>query len=185
MGNKMKKWISFGVQLLIAALVAVVLYNSFVDDLDPTKFEHQRYVAVKEAWSLYCWSNALFIPGVMWLGVGGLMWIATTGFFDIFSYAFSSLLVLFTPLKNPKDHKRFYEYKLDKEERRKGKPVSWSVLIVGLILIIAAFSCNAAYNNVMDPYLESPEYQQIRQEITDMSQGGGTDADQDQQGITH
>ena len=71
------KLISLGVQLLIAALIAVALYFSFVDDLDPSKFEHQRYVAVEEAWDLYCWSNALFIPGVMWLGVGGLMWISS------------------------------------------------------------------------------------------------------------
>lgn len=181
MGNKMKKWISFGVQLLIAALIAVALYYSFVDDLDTTRFEHQRYVAVEDAWTMYCWSNALFVPGVMWLGIGGLMWIATTGFFDIFSYAFSSLLVLFSPLKNPKDHQHFYEYKMAKEEKRKGKSVTWSVLIVGLILIIAAFACNTAYNNLMDPYLESPEYQEIRQEITDASFGGGDGADQNQQ----
>ena len=56
------------------------------------------------------------------------------------------------------------------------------MLVVGLILIIAAFACNAAYNNVLDPYLESPEYQEIRQEITDASYGGGDGADQNQQG---
>ena len=44
-------------------------------------------------------------------GIGGLLIISTaTDFFDMLTYGFKSLVVLFTPFKNPKDHPRFYEY---------------------------------------------------------------------------
>ena len=84
MGKKKSFWISLAVQLVIALVIAALMYANTVDDLNPVIYEHKRYAAVPEAWPMYCASNALFVPGVMWLGVGGLMWIATTGFFDIF-----------------------------------------------------------------------------------------------------
>ena len=67
-------------------------------------------------------SDGCFVAGMMLTGVGLLVWIATTGFFDIFSYGFHSLLVLFSPLRKPEEHETFFDYKLAKEEKR-GAPM--------------------------------------------------------------
>lgn len=178
MVKKKSFWLNLIIQLVIALGIAALLYSAFVDDLNTARYEHRRYAAVPEAWPLYCASNALFVPGVMWLGVSGLMWIASTGFFDIFSYAFKSLLVLFSTLKKPGEFEHFYEYKLAREEKRAGKVVPYAMLIVGVVLVLGAAGFNMAYSNAMEPYLNSPEYQQTRQEVIDaMAEAPGEDAD--------
>lgn len=177
MGKKTKFWLSLGIQLLIALGVAALLYFSFLDDLNTNVFEHWRYAAVPDAWPVYCASNALFVPGVLWLGVGGLTWIATTGFFDIFSYAFKSLLLLFSPLKKPGEFERFYEYKLAKEEKRSGKAVPYTMLIVGVVLVLGAAVLNGVYNGKMDPYLNSPAYQQTYEDVFDAEEADDDPAD--------
>lgn len=133
-----EKLTSYLVQLAMVAVVVVLIYSSLAARLDVTTSAHRIYADLPRAWQVRCLSDAMFIPAVLWLGVGGMMWIASTGFFDIFSYAFKSLLVLFSPLKNPKDHEHFYEYKLAKEEKRKLKAVPFTVLIVGAVLLVAA-----------------------------------------------
>ena len=164
MEKKKYFWIGLLVQLVIALGIVAWLYSTMVDDLNPALYEHQRYTHVPQAWPMICASNALFVPAVMWLGVAGMMWIATTGFFDIFSYAFKSLLVLFTPIKRPGDMEKFFDYKLAKEEKRKEKAVPWAMLIVGAMLLLASTGFNIAYNHAMDPYLNSDAHQQVRQE---------------------
>lgn len=170
MGKKMSFWLNLVIQLVIALAIAALLYFVFVDDLNTAIYEHRRYITVPEAWPVYCASNALFVPGVMWLGVSGLMWIATTGFFDIFSYAFKSLLVLFSTLKKPGEFEHFYEYKLAQDEKRAAKSVPYAMLIVGVVLVLGAAVCNIVYDNMMEPYMSSPEYQQTRQEAVEAAQ---------------
>ena len=119
-----KFWLSLAIQLAVAAVIAYMIYLSRVDGLNTATYAHKRYAAVPQAWPLRCASDALFVPAVLWLGLAGLMWVSTTGFFDIFSYAFKSLLVLFSTLKKPSDLGSFYDYKLEKEEKRTGQTVS-------------------------------------------------------------
>ena len=133
-----KFWLSLAIQLAVAAVIVGLIYLARVDDLNTAVYEHKRYAAVPQAWPMRCASDALFIPAVMWLGLAGLMWVSTTGFFDIFSYAFKSLLVLFSTLKKPSDLGSFYDYKLEKEEKRTGKAVSITMLLVGGLLFLAA-----------------------------------------------
>lgn len=76
-------------------------------------------------------SDGCFVAAILLVGVGALTWISCTGFFDIFSYAVKSLLVLFTSLRKPKDQIGFYEYKLLKEEKRGAAPRF--ILYVGLL----------------------------------------------------
>ena len=91
-------------------------------------------------------SDGLFVAGMLLTGFGMLVWISTTGFFDMFSYAGHSLLVLFTSLRNPKEHESFYDYKLKKEEKRgQSKPY---ILLVGIGYILAALVCLFLYYNL-------------------------------------
>ena len=189
MGKKKSFWISLAVQLVIALLIAALMYANTVDDLNTAIYEHKRYIAVPQAWPVYCASNALFVPGVMWLGVSSLMWIATTGFFDMFGYAFKSLLMLFSPLKRPGDIEHFYDYKVAKEEKRSGKGVPYAMLIVGVVLIMGAAACNIVYDNMMSDYLSSDAHQQTRQEAIETAEeeaaaaeAGSTDEATDNEG---
>ena len=149
-----KTLISFVIQLVVALALVVVLYNSFVDGLDLSLIEYRQYIGAYQAWQVRCWSDAFFVPAVLWTGLGAMMWIATTGFFDIFSYAFSSLLVLFSVLKNPRDHKHYFEYKQDREERRKEKGHTHTTMIVGIILMVVALAL-VLVHGAMVPATES------------------------------
>lgn len=89
---------------------------------------------------MWCLSDGFFIAGFLIAAVGLLGMIATTGFFDIFGYAFSSLLVLFSPMRRPEKHRRYLEYKLEREEKRKGKMTF--IFITGVLLLLAALICD-------------------------------------------
>ena len=91
-------------------------------------------------------SDGFFVAGLLITGVGGLVWISSTGFFDIFSYGFHSLLVLFSSLRHPKDHESYYDYKTLKEEKR-GQPL-YFLVIVGAALLLLAVICLGLYYNL-------------------------------------
>ncbi|MBQ8200783.1 MAG: DUF3899 domain-containing protein [Clostridia bacterium] len=93
----------------------------------------QGFAPSQEA-MLWCrhFSDGMFVAAMMLGGLGALIWVSSTGFFDIFSYAFSSLLVLFSPMKHAKEHKHYYEHKCEREAKREGKAGPGSMLIVGL-----------------------------------------------------
>ena len=91
-------------------------------------------------------SDGFFVSGLLLTGFGGLVWVSTTGFFDIFSYGFKSLLVLFSPMKKPHEHEKFYEYKLAKDAKR-GKP-QYSLLVVGLACVALSLICLMLYYNL-------------------------------------
>ena len=67
-------------------------------------------------------SDGCILAAVLLVGVGALGWISCTGFFDIFSYAVKSLLMLFTPLRKPEDQISFYDYKQLKAGKRGASP---------------------------------------------------------------
>lgn len=80
-------------------------------------------------------SDACFVPGVLFTGVGAFSWISSKGGYDAFGYAFStfSLHNLF-PTKQPKKYKSLYDYKQEKDE--KGRKWLPQILIIGLIALI-------------------------------------------------
>ena len=149
MGQKKTTIASLLVQLALAALVVVLIYNSLSGRLNLNTSAHRIYAEVPMAWHVRCWSDALFIPAVLWLGMGGMLCVATTDFFDIFRYAFSSLLVLFSPLKNPKEHKHFYEYKLERAEKRKGKSIPTTVLALGAAMLLGALALSFVHEGMV------------------------------------
>lgn len=138
MGFNKKTLISIAVQLVIAVAFGLLAAST------------QGFVPGGEWW-LNCryLSDGFFIVSVIFTGMGVLLWVSTTGFFDIFGYAMKSLLVLFSPLKKPSEHPHYYEYKCEKEAKRQGKPITHTVLIVGLILLALSLICLALYYNLM------------------------------------
>lgn len=88
-------------------------------------------------------SDGCFVSAVILVGVGTLCWVSATGFFDIFSYAFKSLLVLFSPLKHPREMQPFFDYKTMKAEKRGTVPRF--ILLVGLMFLAASLVLLAIY----------------------------------------
>lgn len=91
-------------------------------------------------------SDGFFVAGLVLTGLGALVWISTTGFFDIFSYGFKSLLVLFSPLRRPSEHQHYYDYKQEKDAKR-GKPL-YFLLIVGVACLALSVILLALYYNL-------------------------------------
>ncbi len=83
--------------------------------------------------ALRYWSDGCFVSAILLGGLGALTWISTTGIFDIFSYGFSSLIMLFTPFRKPKDQMTFPDYKTYREEKR--KPARFELLAAGLFFL--------------------------------------------------
>ncbi|MBQ3079454.1 MAG: DUF3899 domain-containing protein [Clostridia bacterium] len=74
------------------------------------------------------YSSGFMTIGVVVFGVGLLTWISRTGVFDMLFYGFS---VLKDRILFKKSNPTFYDYKLMKEEKRKGSHIQRSILIVG------------------------------------------------------
>lgn len=134
-----KKLITYGVHAAIVLVLAALLYGELAPRLNVNDPLYSVYAKVPQAWDVRCWSDALFFLGVMWAGVGALLWIATTGFFDLLRYAGHSIWMIFNPMKSVDDIEKFYDYKQIREEARAGKPVNHTCLIVGVVTLAAAF----------------------------------------------
>lgn len=89
--------------------------------------------ALKENLSALC--DGFFVSGVLFGGLGAMVWVSTTGFFDILGYGFKNLAVLI-PFHHRRKYKHFYEYKAEQSAKRT-KPQLF-LLIIGLVLIAAA-----------------------------------------------
>ena len=138
MSPKTRRLITYGVHAAIVAVLAIVLYIQFVPTLNLNDPLYKVYADAPLAWNVRCWSDALFIPGVLVAGVGGLMWIATTGFFDFLRYAAHSIYVRFAPTKDVRELETFYDFKLARMEAREKKPITLAGLLVGLATILIA-----------------------------------------------
>ena len=138
MGFNKKTFISVLVQLGIA--LAIALFTAV----------KQGFALAGEAYlNFRYFSDGCFVSAVLFAGMGCLFWVSTTGFFDIFSYGFKSLLVLFSPLKRIKEHPHYYEYKCEKDAKREGKPLTHTTLFVGIGMVALSLICLALYYNLM------------------------------------
>ena len=60
------------------------------------------------------------VAAILYLGFGALMWVSSTGFFDIFGYAVKKAAHAIVPGMVQDDVGRYYEYRVQQEEKRKG-----------------------------------------------------------------
>ena len=128
---KKKKIIKWLIAVLVVVGGAMALFvwrlNNYPSDME--------FMPVMQALS-----DGFFIIGMICTGFGLIMWISTTGVLDIISYGFKSILYLFTPLTKEKDEGGFYEYKLEKQAKRKEVPFEYLWLGVGALVFSIIFA---------------------------------------------
>ena len=135
-----KKLIVYGVHAALVLGLAVLVYSNLLPRLNLNDPIYQVYADVPTAWNVRCWSDAFFLIGILWAGMGALMWIATTGFFDLLRYACHSIWMIFNPMKSMDDIEKYYDYKVLRAEARAAKPSRhFSTLIVGAAVLAVAF----------------------------------------------
>ena len=78
-------------------------------------------------------SDGFFIAGLVLGSVGALYCIASTGFFDIFSFGGHTFLAHFVPRMNTEENRKYYNFKAARAEKR--KPPLRITLFVGLAFV--------------------------------------------------
>ena len=138
MGFNKKTLISISVQLGVAIALAmfVAVSEGLIQSANASQVFHHL-------------CDGLFVSSILFVGIGGLLWISATGFFDIFGYAFKSIVHLLTPSKYDEQFPRYYDYKCEQNEKREGKPLTHTVIVVGLIVLALSFLCLALYNRFL------------------------------------
>lgn len=76
------------------------------------------------------------VTALLFLSMGFIVWVSTTGFFDIFGYALKKGAHALVPGLVREDVQDFYEYKLERQGDRK-KRGEGSTLLVGLGFLLA------------------------------------------------
>ena len=107
---------------------------------------HQGLALAQPAYLLARYlSDGFFVAGILLAGLGGLLLISNTGFFDMFSYAMYCLMTRFAQMKRKGDHASFYAYKASKDARR-GKSKSF-LLLTGLGFCALSVACWLWYSS--------------------------------------
>lgn len=130
MPEKIKKYI---IQTLSALVFACILM--WVCGLGGAKSVADKVRAVCDGFT---------VAAFLYIGVGVLLWVSSTGFFDIFSYAFRKGAHAIIPGLFRDTAGGYYEYKVDKSNGRK-QHVHWSTLIIGLCMLAVSFVLTAVW----------------------------------------
>lgn len=113
----------YGIQLLSAVLI------SFLFMLTRGLFEAET---LADKVLIIC--DGFTVTAFGFLGIGALIWVSTTGWFDIFGFAFGKALHVFIPGRIHDSTGSYYDYKMKKAADR--KPFSErSTLIIGFVLL--------------------------------------------------
>lgn len=87
-------------------------------------------------------SDGFAIASFLYLAIGGLSWISSTGFFDIFSYGFKKGAHLLVPGRVNDNTGKYFDYKTEQVEKRAGKKTHWATLAIGIgLLVISGILC--------------------------------------------
>lgn len=86
-------------------------------------------------------SDGFSVTALLFLSVGVLLWVATTGFFDIFGYAVKKGAHALLPGLVQCDVTGFYEYKQEKQaDRKSGGEKSMLLVGLGFLLVSVLFT---------------------------------------------
>lgn len=130
-----KNLLKYGLPFLIGAAIAAIVAMG------------QGLGGVSTALTMRALSDGCFVSAVLLGGLGLLVWVSTTGFFDIFSYAGKFALMAIFPWKRLEKPVKFYDYKMEKEEhRKKGNHV---LVIVGAAFLLLSVLFLLAYNSMI------------------------------------
>ena len=123
-------WIKYLVQIVVALALSLA-FMGFRGAFDAGAMPADRAKAVCDGFS---------ITAMIYICFGILMWISTTGFFDIFAYAFRKGAHAIIPgmgLDNSMNS--YYDYKQDKMDKRKSRPM-YSTLVIGILFFIISMA---------------------------------------------
>ena len=127
--KKVKVIVQIGIGLLLAFLI--MWYQGL-------------FVVTKLSDIIMAISDGFTVVAVLYLGIGSLMWISTTGFFDIFGFAVKRGLHAILPGMVQECEGNYYEYKVQKSEKRKGF-TEHLTLKLGLIFLIISIILTAVW----------------------------------------
>lgn len=133
MEENKKRWIWRIVLMVVdLAIIGVLAYVRY-----PRVLEMNTPIPV-----IHTLSDAFFVIGFFNFGLGGLVKVSTTGFFDIFGYSAKAILNFFVPRSIFQDSGSYYEYKVKKAEKRKEidlfNVMFWigiGLMVIGCILL--------------------------------------------------
>ena len=127
-----KKLLQYGICSLIGAALALwVMYSEGL-------FIPNNPVDVS---AVLC--DAFFVPGILMVMFGALLWISTTGLFDALGYAFRVAAHTLLPFLFKTDILTFYDYKSEKDGKRMKTPVF--IFISGVVFLAASGIALAVY----------------------------------------
>ena len=92
-------------------------------------------------------SDGFTVAGLLYLCLGALMWVSTTGFFDIFGYAFKKAAHALVPGMVNDTADNYYDYKMGKQGKRKGFS-QHSALAVGAGFIVISLILTAVWYTI-------------------------------------
>lgn len=127
---KYKKYV---IQLLTGLLIAFILmwYRGIFNARD-----------VSDRLLIIC--DSVTILAFLYLGIGSLLWVSSTGYFTIFGYAFKKCVHVLLPGVGNADTESYYAYKTRKSAER--KPFSeQTTLITGLFFLVCSFILTAVW----------------------------------------
>lgn len=86
--------------------------------------------------------DAFFVPGIIMLAFGGLLFASTHGAFDMLKFGMIEFFGLFRSAKTKRKYKDFYEYKKSKEDR---KFTFVHQIIVGALFVVISIVLQLAF----------------------------------------
>ena len=130
---KVKKYLVQAVVALILSLTVMVSRGAFAAGVTTA----DRVMAI---------SDGFTVTALLFICLGILVWISSTGFFDIFSYALKKAARVFVPGAYAGETANYYTYVTGQRDKRKGKQErreeagletssEKSTLIVGLVCL--------------------------------------------------
>lgn len=127
---KYKKYV---IQLLTGLLIAFILmwYRGIFNARD-----------VSDRLLIIC--DSVTILAFLYLGIGSLLWVSSTGYFTIFGYAFKKCVHVLFPGAGNADTESYYAYKTRKSAERKPSSEQ-TMLITGLFFLVCSFILTAVW----------------------------------------
>ncbi|MBQ2901979.1 MAG: DUF3899 domain-containing protein [Agathobacter sp.] len=120
--KNMKYYVQAGVGLLLAFVIMV--YRGLFSKPELS----DKVMAIGDGFT---------VVAVLYLGFGAIMWVSTMGFFDIFAYAAKKAAHAIVPGVIQDDVGRYYEYKVEKETKRKGFLENFTLKLGAIFLVLS------------------------------------------------
>ena len=131
---KSKKYV---IQLLVGLLIAFVII-----------WQRGLFAAESVADKVLIICDGFTVVAFIYLCLGALLWISSTGTMDIFSYALKRGVNALLPGRVFDDLGGYYEYKMNKQEKRKGFK-EHSTLVIGFLFLIISIGLTLVWYSVV------------------------------------